>query len=224
MPGTLTQQIPDATVLLNQRANVTGQTGALLEALGGLSRGDDSSPLGTVTTVLGGLGSHLDIDVSGLSTRLPAAITTIGNAIPPGAVEFVRSIESDYQAARAFLHDSALAQAVSQGGSLQDVALAVISDALNLFRTRLTDLGANLISADTLQQVESVFTAFGDFRNDFPTHRSDFPAFLTRYLLGVTPDLFDAPRAHLNTVFSGFDPCCRQTRWRPRSARCSAPS
>ena len=73
--------------------------------------------------------------------------------IPPGAVEFVRSIASDYQAARAFLHDSALAQAVAPGSSLQDVALAVISDALALFRTRLTDLGSNLKRLYRLQRL-----------------------------------------------------------------------
>ena len=197
-PGIL-QRFPDITGLLSRRSEAESGIGTLLETFGSFGADSPDSPFGAVSNVLTQLGNRLDIDISGLSEKLPAAITTIQNMIPPSALEYVESIESAYRSAQDFLTDSAIAKAVTEGKSLPEVALAVIDEALSLFESRVGDLTGNLIKAETLEDVKAVFAALEGLKGDFPSHSEEFLPFVTKNLLGLSPDLLKAPLEHLNS-------------------------
>ena len=160
----------------------------------------------SVVSVLGDLEGKLNIDLSGISTTLPSVIQTIRESLPPDTLEYVEAIEDAYNSAQEFVATNPLARQVTEGRSLQDVALLVIQDALNLFDVRLTDLAGNLIAPDTLDEVRTALAAMDQFRLDFPAHQSDFLPFVAQQLVGVAPDLLSAPLAHVDTAYALFAP------------------
>ena len=207
MPGIL-ETIPDvSTLVISIDGNASDDIGALLEKTNALINGDADSPLGTVFSTFNGLETALDIDVSGLAEDLPNTLQALQNVLPANTLQFIESADEAYGTARDFLRDSDLVQTVqSGGGSLQDVALAVVDDALNLFSTRLNGLAGNVIDPAVLATLEAAATSIQEFRDDFPTNQANFLPFVTDYLLGVEPDLLDIPRAHVDMVLSVFDP------------------
>src|ERR1043165_3783799 len=126
MPDGFLQRFPDLTAVLQISGGVEVGINGVLEDFGSIDPGQPASPLAAIVTALTELEGTLNIDTGGLSTRLPAAITTIHNALPTGALEYVESIENAYTAAQDFLADTPLARAVPSGSTLQQAALAVI--------------------------------------------------------------------------------------------------
>lgn len=195
------QRLPDLATLQQSGTAATGDANALLGRLTVLQGGQDGSPIASVTRVLNELDQRLNIDVSGLTSALPNALTVVKNTIPEGTLEQIRAIEEAYTAAQDFLQNSAIAQQVREGSSLQAVALAVVEDALRLFSSRLGELTINLIPSDLLEEVQTVFSSLDAFQSSFPTHQSEFIPFLTNHLIGVAPDLLQQPLAHLDTIY-----------------------
>ena len=95
---------------------------------------------------------------------------------------------------------------MAAGGDLQEAALAVIEEALDLFNQRIGQLGDNLIDADTLDGIRGVFASIEDFRSDFPAHSDELLPFLTGQLLGVRPDLLNGPLEHLDESYAVLAP------------------
>ena len=202
MPDGFLQRTPDLGSLEHAGSTAQSQVGGLFDTLGSLAGGGDASPISAVTGALGGLDGLLDIDVSGLSERLPAAIDVARSAAPADALAYVESIETAYSTVRGFLDDSAIAREIGEGGNLQDVALAVIDDALSLFDSRITELTGSLIGTDALNGVRSAFDSISDFTTDFPTDSSGFLPFLSSNLIGVGPDLLADPLDHIASTLS----------------------
>jgi hypothetical protein len=205
MAGGLLQRIPDTSLLLQQRGSVQARAGSLSASLAALSRGEAGSALGPLVGALGQVQARLDIDVSGLTTRLPSALDTVRNALPPSALEFVESIEGGYGAARDFLRDSPLAQAVADGDA-QRAGLAVIEEALSIFGSRLSELAGGIINPDALAAIAQTFADFERFRTNLPAHRDELLPFLAQNLVGVAPDLLEAPLGHLEAFYGALAP------------------
>src|SRR5688572_25516845 len=103
-----TESLPNLGGVAAAGTNASNGLSGFIEVVGSLTGGSGSSPLSAVTTALGELGSKLNIDVSGISERLPQAITTIQNALPEDALRYVEAIEEAYQALMEFLQNSEL--------------------------------------------------------------------------------------------------------------------
>ena len=200
------QRFPDLTPLLQEGAVVETRMNGLLGVLDSMSHESEASPIATVAAAVGNLRNTLNIDVSGLSTRLPSTIQVIRNALPADTLKYVESIEDAYSSVQDFLKNSALAKEVAEGSSPQESALAVIEDVLNLFDSRLIHLTDNLIDAATLERIRTAFTAVEGFQSDFPTHRDEFLPFITENLVGVSPNLLRDPLDHLHASYAVLAP------------------
>lgn len=202
-------RLPDLSAVTQIGSSIQSGVGGVAQVFGALGQGTGSSPLASVGIVLGDVTLRLNIDTSGLSQRLPQALDTMGRAVAPGSVDFVRSIEHRYREARDFLEGSALARAVAAGRSPQEVALAAVEDALHAFDRHRDELLDNLVDADDLRTFQDMLRQLEALRSDFAAHRAEFLPFLSRNLLGVAPDILRAPLAHVRqalTVLGPLDP------------------
>lgn len=201
------QQFPDLAPLMDTITNAKSDIDSLLGAFTSLEDGQSAtSPIANVFNVFNDLNAQLDIDMSGLTDALPSSIAIVKNILPAGALEYVESIEGAYTTAQDFLQDSALAKEVTEGNTLQEVALAVIEDALSVFDSRIADLANNMIDTDIVNQIKDVFNSINEFTTDFHSHSDDFLPFITENLMGVSPDLLSEPLEHLNTIYNVFSP------------------
>jgi uncharacterized protein (DUF2267 family) len=206
-------RLPDLTGLVQTSGSVESGLGALI-SIAGASAGQTDSPVAAVLGAIQGVSAKLSVDVSGLTTRFPAALTVMQNALAPDSIAFVRSIETGYKQAQGFLGDSPLARAIGEGHTLQDAALGFIGETLRTFEQKHTDLAQRVIDPGALQAVTSALSALGGFRTDFNAHRAEFLPFLGKNLLGVAPDLFAAPLGHLTqfrTALGPLDPAAIET-------------
>ena len=206
----LLQRLPNLEELLQQQATARGQLEALIATFTSLEPASAGSPLGPVGSMLVELDARLDIDVSDLEERFPATLEVIRSAMPPAAVEYVEAIEDTYSAARSFLRDNPLAREAAAGRDLQEVALAVIEEALDEFNRRLGELTADLIDPATLQAIRDAFAAIEEFRTDFSSHQDEFLPFFTYYLLGVQPNFLRDPLAHLEASYAVLAPLAEE--------------
>src|SRR5689334_6676157 len=168
-----TESLPNLDGVSAAGTNATHGLGSFLDLVGSLGGTGASSPLSAVTTALGELESRLDIDVSGISERLPQAITTIRNALPEDALRYIEQIQSAYQALMEFLHSSELVKQIREGQSLEQVALALVEDVLGLFTSKLGELAANLIGAEELTRVRAALQLIEDLRTDPAGHAAE---------------------------------------------------
>ena len=201
-----TTELPTLDPATAAGGEAAGGLAGLLEVVGALGAGSDDSPLAGVGTALAGIESRLDIDVSGLTERLPAAVTTIRNALPADSLRYVEEIELAYRGVSEFLHDSELARQIQAGADLEQIALAVVDDVLALFRTRLQGLAASLVGADELARVAEALAMLEDLRTDFAAHAGELLPFVSANLLGVEPDLLDGAAAHVGSALAVLDP------------------
>ncbi len=206
MPSGFLQRFPDPGPLLRLQGDAEVGVNGLLGVLGSLGHDRDGSPLAGVAGAVAQLGTVADIDVSGLSTKLPSALDVLRGALPGSALEYVEAIERAYAAAQSFLADSPLVASIGQGSTLQDTALAVIDDALARFETSLTDLAGHLIDPQTLDLVRTGLADIDRFRTDFAGNRDHFLPFLAENLLGVSPDVLRAPLDHLQASLAVLAP------------------
>ncbi|MEB3294390.1 MAG: hypothetical protein VKJ24_14620 [Synechococcales bacterium] len=206
MTAGILQQLPDQRLFQQTGESATSEVNGVLDRLTGLVEGGDRSPLSSVIRIIGELESKVNIDVSGLTEQLPQAITVVQNLVPEGTLEQIRAIETAYHEAQDFLQNSAIAQQVREGSSLQAVAIAVIEDVLNLFDSKLADLVDNIIPSDQLTQIRDVFTSLDRFQTDFSSHQANLLPFLTENLLGLAPNLLQQPLSHLDNIYSVLAP------------------
>src|SRR5690349_10622620 len=108
MPGGLTQNLPDLASLLQERDVLNDGLDAFTQALSG------DGATRTVLDVFGQLDGYLDVDVAGITTTLPNALTTIQNSLPAGSLEFVESLQSSFTAAQDFLNTNSVIQHIGQ--------------------------------------------------------------------------------------------------------------
>jgi ElaB/YqjD/DUF883 family membrane-anchored ribosome-binding protein len=200
------QRFPDPEPLLRLQGDAEVGINGLLGVFGSLGHDHDGSPLAGLAGAVTQLGTVADVDVSGLSSRLPSALDVLHGALPGSALEYVESIEQAYTAARGFLQDSPLVTSIRPGSTLQDTALAVIGDALARFETSLTDLAGNLIDPHTLDQVRNGLADIDRFRTDFAANQDRFLPFLAENLIGVAPDVLRAPLDHLQASLAVLVP------------------
>lgn len=206
MTNGISSSIPDITPLIDLSGSLQGDLGEVLNALGSLDPQDSSSPLALIDAQFGGLSAHVDIDLGPLAEGLPAALQSLQNALPENTLSSLETISQAYQGARDLLQGSPLAQAVTSGASLQEVGLAVIDEARQLFDQHLNDLTGNLIDPQALAALQAFFTSLDQFSSDFPTHQDEFLPFLTDHLLGVAPDVLAAPLAHVQSSLAVLAP------------------
>jgi hypothetical protein len=191
-------RLPDLDTLLQERDVVQDSVGSLLNTLRNIDGPD--SPLGEAAGSLTSLAGQLDVDVSGLTETFPRALTTITNAMPAGTLEFVESIEGAYTTARDFVIDNPILKQIPEGGTLQEVALAVIDEALNLFHSRIESLTGDLVDADRLQSVVDTFARLQNLLEDYEAHSGELLPFVTQNLVGAGPDLLNTPLAHVQNI------------------------
>lgn len=187
---------------LNARSGLSGFMGVALSLAGG----GGQSPLNGVSTALSGLEGVLHIDMSGLSEKLPRALTVMENALPGDALRFLVEIQDAYRSVSSFLSESALVKQIPQGGSLEQAALAMVDEVFALFRDRLSSLGSELFDADTLAQVTETLAALESMASGSPPPAEDLLDFLSQNLLGLSPDLLASARAQLTSRLAFLAP------------------
>jgi hypothetical protein len=206
MSNSISAGFPDISTLLSASGNLQGTVHTLLDTLGALDPQKASSPLAGIQGAFGGLAGVVNVDISPLSQQLPAALQSIQNALPENALSSLESIEEVYRTVRNVLNGNPLAQQITSGGSLQDVGLAVIAEARQLFDQRLSDLTSGLIDSEALASLQAFFTAIDGFKSDFASHQAELLPFVANHLLGVDADVFSAPLAHLDSAFAVLAP------------------
>lgn len=196
MPTAFLSRFPDPGAVTQIGVRVQSGARDLADALGTMSKQLSGSPLAAVGDALDGLESRLSIDVRGLTRNYPVALGVMQEAMAPVSVDFVRSIEKAYADAHRVLADSALARKAGAGQPLQRVALAAIERLLKEFEQRSQTLAAKLIDPLALANVIDTYAQMARFKTNFSAHRADFLPFISHNLLGVAPDLLNAPLVH----------------------------
>ena len=201
-----TASLPDLHGATNASQNAQSGLSGFLSVAGSLASGSPDSPLRGITQALGGLDGVLQIDVSGLSQRLPQALTTIQNALPSDALRFVEQIEDSYQQVSGFLSNSELVKQIHPGSSLEQTALALVDDVLSLFQTRLGTLGSSVFDAQTLDKVKTALATIEDLASKQTVPADELLEFLSQNLLGVASTLLDDANTQLTSELALLDP------------------
>ncbi len=199
-------QLPDITATANSGARLQTDLGTLVGALGSLQPNEANSPLAALFAAFGELRTRLDIDPQTVTGDLSSAVQAIQNALPANALGYVESLDSAYIGVAGFLRDSDIARQVGEGQTLNAVAQAVIAEALGLFESHIDDLAGNLVGGERLEEVRRGLALIQGLEVDFASHQADLLPFLTNHLLGVAPDLLDAPLAHVQSVLNVLGP------------------
>lgn len=204
----LLDRLPNLDVTTRLSTGVGDGLTSVLGRLGSLGPENPGSPVAPVASALHGLRGALTIDTSGLTERFPQALDVARNALPAGALDYVRSLEGTLGGARQFLADGPIAKLAAPGQSLQDVALAVVGDILREFDSRRAELATRLIDASALKSVADAFAAIDRLRTNYATHRDELLPFLSGQIVGVGHDLLAGAIAHVGealSIGSGFD-------------------
>jgi hypothetical protein len=146
-----------------------------------------------LTNLLQTLGEPLDIDVSGLTQRLPEILDSIQTALPD-LLTLIESLGDSYNQIQDFLENSALAES---GSFSQEAALTDIERAFNQFREpineALNQLGnllptlpsSELINLNDLQQLRNILAIAEDFGTNLPTNTEEILPLISQNLLVV---------------------------------------
>jgi ElaB/YqjD/DUF883 family membrane-anchored ribosome-binding protein len=205
-PNHLLNNLPNTTGVQQTSASVESGIGGLISSFNSMSPGNPQSPLSTIASSLGEVGKRVNFDPKPLQKLYPDALYVMQNALPADTLDYIRSIESAYEAAQDFLKNSALVREIKPGSTLQDVALAAVKDVLRAFDERQLALQANLIDPQLLDEFKSALTLYEQFSTDFAAHRADLLPFLSKHLFGVEPDVLKHPLDHLNASLSVLAP------------------
>lgn len=201
-----TASLPNLQRVSNASANAQTGLNGFLGIASALAGGGHDSPLRGISEALGGLDQALQIDVSGLSARLPAALANIEEALPTDALRFVEEIANSYQEVSDLLASSGLVRQIQPGASLETTALALIDELLNLFSARLAGLGSSLIDTDTLEAVSKALATMEALASGTVLPSDQLLEFLSRNLLGVDADLLAGARSQLDTALVILEP------------------
>ena len=141
----------------------------------------------------------LHIDVSGLSQRLPQAISTIENAMPADALRFVEELKGSYEQVSGFLQNSELVRQVRAGATLEQTALALIDDVLALFRSASRGpRDDHLRCRDARTREDGARRDREHGRRSSPFRPTSCSNSSSENLLGVAPDLLGDASAHVH--------------------------
>ncbi len=201
-----TASLPNLQPALDAATNAQTGLSSFMQVAGSLGSDDASSPLHAVRQAIGGVQGSLQIDLSGLSQRLPQAITTIENALPADALRFVENLNDGYQELSDFLTNGPLVKQIAAGNSLEQTALAIVETVLSQFAGRLTELGSSLIDADTLSKVTAALTTIEQLAGGQPPAAGDLVKFLANQLVGVEHDLLQAANTQLTSALQFLEP------------------
>ena len=199
-------RIPDLTATANSSVRLQADLGTLVSALDALQPSNANSPLAALFTAFSELRTRLDIDPQTVTGELGGAVLAIQNALPANALAYVESLDSAYGSVVSLLSDSDIARQVGEGQTLNAVAQAVIDEALALFESHIDDLAGNLVGGERLEEVRRGLSLIQSLEDDFAAHQADLLPFLANHLLGVAPDLLDAPLAHVQSVLDVLKP------------------
>lgn len=194
------ERIPDLSVTANASVRLQSDLGALLNTLGGLQPSSPNSPLAALFAAFGELRTRLDLDPQLVTGGLRQAVQALEGALPANALAYAESLEGAYDGLAGLLGDSAIARAAGEGQTLNSAAQAVIAEALALFDAHIDDLPGNLVGGERLEQVRAALALIQNLESDFAAHQAELLPFLSTHLLGVAPDLLDAPLAHVGAV------------------------
>lgn len=201
-----TASLPNLTASSNASANAQSGLSGFLSVATALTGDGEGSPLSGIVTVLGDLQSTLNIDISGLSEQLPQALTVIENAVPADTLQFIKQLEGAYAAVNDFLNNSELVKQIQSSASLEETALAVIDDALDLFRERLDELGSSLVDKDTLESVKTALQTLENLANGGDIPADQLLDFLADNLVGVAANLLEDTHNELQTSLNFLEP------------------
>lgn len=201
-----TAGLPDLGAARDAATNASNGLSAFMQVAASLRGTDAGSPLHGVQQAFGGLQGALNIDVSGLSDRLPQAITTIENALPADALAFVENLNQKYQALADFLSNNALVKQIQPGKSLEQTALGLIEAVLQQFGDRLTQLGSSLVDADTLARATAALTALEQLASGHAPPPGELVNFMAAQLVGVDHDLLGTAKQHVDSALALLDP------------------
>jgi len=206
MAAGVLESFPDLGEIVRVQGDAEVALSAVTGALGKLAPDADDSPLAVLTGSIAELDATLTIDVSGLTDDLPSALDALAGAVQPSVLEFVEDIESAYRAAEALLRDHPIARQAVSGKTIQEIALAVVQEALASFGEQLDSLAGNLLGTDALDAVRDGLAEIERFRAGFPQLADELPELLSRQLLGLAPDVLDSATARLRAMLAVLDP------------------
>lgn len=205
-PPSAVGTMPDVSGLISASGSLQTQVGTLLDTLRNLDPQNPGSLLGSLSGTFNGLSGVVNVDTSALSSQFPQALQALQNALPENTLSTLESFGETYATLQSLLNDNPVVLQISAGGSLQDVALAVIAEAQTLFGQRLSNLTGGLIDPSALTELQTFFTDIDRFKTNFAANQADFLPFISRHLLGVTADVFAGPLAHLDSVYTVLAP------------------
>ena len=190
MSDGILSNLPDIGQLTQSGQGLISSIQSIQGSLGMLQSDADGNPLSGLFSVFTNLDDQFDIDLSALTATLPSSLDVLGLATQNNSLQFIESLSDTYGQAQDFLNNSSLAEAVGGAGSLQEVALALISQALSQFDDRIAELSGNLIDSDKLDSIRDTFTTINNLRTDFAGHQEEFLPFLSQYLIGADSGIF----------------------------------
>lgn len=200
------RRIPELTSLLDAVTGAQSPTTDLIDNFSALEVGGEDSPLAGLSDKLRKLESHLQIDTSGITVRLPDSLDFIQQTLPSAALEYVENIEHAYRSVQTFLNETPLASAISEGSNLTETVVAVIDDILAEFTSHINQLVDNLIDAETLDNLRSLLATLEAYQVGSPPPPEELLAFLTDLIVGLTPDVFAGPLAHIEDTYNAIEP------------------
>lgn len=201
-----TASLPGLNTATNASANAQSGLSAFLSVAGSLTSSGDDSPLHGILSVLDELNSSLNIDVSGLSEKLPQALNVIENALPADSLIFIEQLEDSYREVNDFLTTNDLVKQIQPGVSFEETALAIVDEVTDLFRNRLTDLGSSLVDAETLNQVKTALETIDTLAGGGNIEAEELLDFLADNLAGVAADLLSDVETHLDSTLNFIQP------------------
>ncbi|GAB3436861.1 hypothetical protein [Flindersiella endophytica] len=195
--GQLSGGLPGADELASANAGAATQAGTFVEAVRGLAPDNPDSPLAGVAGALSGIEQRADVDVSGITEQLPAALERVDGVLRPANIEFVESIGEAYQTVRQTLDEHPLL-AQSGGAGVLESVLGILSDVSGGFSTNLGAGVAEILDLDDVATLTEALAAIEQLRTSFPDHVDDLLPFLAQNLVGLPAGLLDDLRTHLS--------------------------
>jgi len=191
------EKLPDPSISASSALRVQTELGRLTRSAGALDGSNGESPLGELRMVTGELSTRVDIDMQPLAGGLSKVLVAMENALPANALAYVEALDQSYRSVVDLLYGSEIVRQIGEEQTLSEAAIAVIDDALRLFDRHVADLAANLVGADRLRDLRATLAQIQALEAEAPLAAGDLARFLSTHLIGVAPDLLDAPLAHV---------------------------
>jgi hypothetical protein len=197
--GQLSEGLPGADQLASANTEATAQAGSFVQSVQSLAPTSPDSPLAGVIGALNGVEQRADVDVSGITEQLPAALERVDGVLRPANIEFVESIGAAYQTVRETL-DAHPLLTQSGGAGVLDSVLGILQDVAGGFSTNLGTGIAEILDLDDVATLTEALATIEQLRTSFPDHVDELLPFLAQNIVGLPPALLDGLRAHVSGV------------------------